>query len=352
MATRYSIHKKWIENFKKSPLVDKQNQSFKKSVAWQLFYGKKSDDYPPNSPSGFEAFYNSHYELDRLDALDMALNYLNVIGIKLRKEAVLSHLALAPADFHLILKKCFYLIKTLAYHRENLNVNDPYSQNRNDIYYLVNIETGQSQLTIFDADPKLVSKNDFKIPDGYEDDPVVKELFSRIEGSNDSFFITGKAGTGKSTFIHFFNQKSNKQIALVAFTGIAAMNIGGVTIHSFFKFPTRSLLPEDDGIAIFPKESQRRKVIEDIETIVIDEVSMLRADLLQSIDFSLRNNGGDPDKLFGGKQLIFVGDIFQLPPVTNDSDDVEKFLFSELYKSAYFFDCDAYKLLGPQFFEI
>jgi ATP-dependent DNA helicase PIF1 len=276
---------------------------------------------------------------------------LHFIGIRLRKEAVTSHLELAPGDFHLFMQKSFFLLRTLAHHRENLNINNPFSENIGDIYFLIRIETGQKQLAIFDSDVKDLSKRDFKIPEGYENDSIVQNLFDRIENTNKSFFITGKAGTGKSTFIHFFTQKTKKEVVLTAFTGIAAMNIGGVTLHSFFKFPTRALLPGDEDIKIFQENDPKRKIISDLDTIVIDEVSMLRADLLQAIDYSLRNNGGDPSKLFGGKQIIFVGDIFQLPPVTKETDDADRYLFNELYNSAYFFDCDAYKELNPGFFE-
>jgi len=351
MASNHSIHKKWIENFNKCPLVDKGSRLFRSKFARQLFYGRNEEDYPEQYPSGFQSFHNTHYELDRDSAIETVLKYLHFIGIKLRKDAVTSHLQKIPGDFHLLLQKSYFLLRTLAHHRENLNVNNPYSQNLSDIYFLIRIETGQGQLAIFDTDPKIVSKTQFNVPDGYEKDPIVMNLFERIENTNESFFITGKAGTGKSTFIHYFNQKTKKQVVLTAFTGIAAMNVGGVTIHSFFKFPTRSLLPGDEEIKIFLEYDQRRKVITDINTILIDEVSMLRSDLLQSIDYSLRNNGGDPTKLFGGKQVIFVGDIFQLPPVTNDSDEVDQFLFNELYKSPYFFDSDAYKQLNPIFFE-
>ncbi|WP_276372706.1 ATP-dependent DNA helicase [Chryseolinea sp. H1M3-3] len=351
MASNNSIHKKWIENFNKCPLVDKASSTFKNKFARQLFYGRTEEDYPKQYPAGFQTFYNGHYEIDRSISIETALRYLHFIGVRLRKEAVISHFDLAPGDFHVFMQKCFFLLRTLAHHRDSLSLNNPFSENIGDIYFFIRIENGQKQLAIFDSEVRDISKRDFKIPDGYEDDPVVKKLFDTIENSSRSFFISGKAGTGKSTFIHFFTQKTKKEVILTAFTGIAAMNIGGVTLHSFFKFPTRALLPGDEDIKVFLENDPKRKIIEDLDIIIIDEVSMLRADLLQAIDYSLRNNGGDPEKLFGGKQIIFVGDIFQLPPVTKDSDDVDRFLFNELYNSPYFFDCDAYKQLDPIFFE-
>lgn len=346
-----SIEKKWIENFARCPLVFKETQTFNKSFAYRLFYGGRTDDYPEDYPSGFQQFYNSHFSFERNEAVETTLRYLNFVGIRLRKEAVQTHLQTVPEDYHVLLKKTYYLLRTLAHSKDNLNISNPYSQNPGDISFYLRIETGQAQLSIFDMElPELYNKY-VKIPDGYENDPVVKALFERIENSNDSFFITGKAGTGKSTFIHFFTQKTGKQVLLTAFTGIAAVNVGGVTVHSFFRFPMRALIPNDDEIKIFEKSDPKRKVIEDIDTIIIDEISMLRADLLEAIDFSLRSNGGDPSKVFGDKQLLFVGDIFQLPPVTNSGDEVEKFLFNELYESPYFFDSDAYKKLNPVSFE-
>jgi ATP-dependent DNA helicase PIF1 len=138
---------------------------------------------------------------------------------------------------------------------------------------------------------------------------------------------------------------------LCAFTGIAAINVGGQTIHSFFRFPLKPLLPEDDEITKFEPYSKKYKLIQQIETIIIDEVSMLRADIVEAIDYSLRVNGGNPNKIFGGKQIIFVGDIFQLPPVAGSNDALERMLFTEEYKSKYFFDSKAYKKLNPTYFE-
>lgn len=352
MASNHKIQKKWIENFGKCPLVNRELETFNKHIAWQLFYGKKDESYPTEYPSGFKAFHDTSFSTDRETAIETILKNLNFIGIRLSKSAVLSHLEIYPADYHNLLKKCFYIFKTLAHRPENFNIRDPYADNFGDITFLIRIETGQTQLSMFEDLnlPELYNKY-VKIPDGYENDEIVKNLFERVERSTESFFITGKAGTGKSTFIHYFTQKTGKKVLLMAFTGIAAINVGGVTIHSFFRFPFRALLPGDEEIKIFEEYDQKRKIIEETDTIVIDEISMLRADILQAIDYSLRNNGGDHHSLFGGKQIIFVGDIFQLPPITNANDEVEKYLFNECYNSPYFFDCDAYQQLKPVFFE-
>jgi DNA replication protein DnaC len=136
-----------------------------------------------------------------------------------------------------------------------------------------------------------------------------------IQDTNQSFFLTGKAGTGKSTFLNHIVETVAKNFIVVAPTGIAAVNVSGVTIHSFFQFPLRPLLPEDDDIKKFWKDSEKRKIISAMDTLIIDEISMVRADLIDGIDYSLRINGGNPNIPFGGKQVVFVGDIFQLEPV-------------------------------------
>jgi len=221
---------------------------------------------------------------------------------------------------------------------------------------LLRIESEESihggQLNLFEGLELPELYNKFSIlPENYENDPIIKDLFNRIENSNNSFFITGKAGTGKSTFVQYFAQKTQKKILMTAFTGIAAINVGGQTIHSFFRFPLKPLMPEDDEIIIFKDFTQKYKIIQKIDTIIIDEVSMLRSDILEAIDYSLRRNGGDPNKRFGGKQILFIGDIFQLPPVTDSTDEVVKYLFSEIYKSEYFFDSHSYKEIAPIYFE-
>ena len=139
---------------------------------------------------------------------------------------------------------------------------------------------------------------------------------------------------------------------MLAFTGIAAINVGGQTIHSFFRLPLKPLLPADDEITIFQSNHQNRKIIASTNTFVIDEVSMLRSDVMEAIDFSLRNNGGKPHLPFGGKQMIFVGDVFQLPPVVDRRNEAEDILFRDIFKSEYFFDANAYRNLNPIYFEL
>jgi ATP-dependent DNA helicase PIF1 len=348
------IEKKWIVNFKKSPLVDDSTGLFKSDYAHQLFYGRPENSlYPSIFPHDFKKYYVSWSTFDPLKALDTCTLFLNFIGITLNDSKLKEHIKKNPAEARKFIDKCYYILKMLAHYDQTLVISNPYKDNFREISYLLRIECDEVQLTIFDEPlflPDLYSR--FKnLPEGYEKNTIVKALFERIETANESFYVTGKAGTGKSTFIHYLAQKTRKNILLCAFTGIAAINVGGQTIHSFFRFPPQPLLPEDDEITTFERFSKKYKLIQQIDVIIIDEVSMLRADIVEAIDYSLRRNGGNPARVFGGKQIIFVGDIFQLPPVANINDEIDNILFTDVYKSKYFFDSPAYKRLNPTYFE-
>ena len=149
-----------------------------------------------------------------------------------------------------------------------------------------------------------------------------------LEKTSKSLFITGRAGTGKSTLLNLFRQTTRKKIVVCAPTGIAALNVKGQTIHSLFGFPPRFILAKDI------KKSGKRKWLKKIEVLVIDEISMVRADLLDAIDRSLRLNRENPQP-FGGVQVVLIGDLFQLPPIV--ASDEEKRIFEMAYVSPYFF---------------
>ncbi len=153
--------------------------------------------------------------------------------------------------------------------------------------------------------------------------------------SNNCVFVTGKAGTGKSYLLRYFKEHTTKSVVFLAPTGIAALNVGGQTIHSFFKFPPGTINRDDI------KRVRDRKIYEKLDTIVIDEVSMVRADMMDHIDKFLRENGRDPDSPFGGVQMIFFGDLYQLPPVIGSDENENKFL-STYYASPYFFDAKVF----------
>ena len=174
------------------------------------------------------------------------------------------------------------------------------------------------------------------------DNPEFRLAYQVVVQTNSCLFLTGKAGTGKSTFLRHVQKNSAKKIIVLAPTGIAAVNVSGVTIHSFFQFPLGPIHPDGENVKAFGKKAAKRKLIAKIDTIIIDEISMVRADLIDGIDISLRKNGGDPNLPFGGKQLIFIGDIFQLEPVIR-KDGEEYEILKKFYKSFFFFDAQAFQ---------
>lgn len=155
-----------------------------------------------------------------------------------------------------------------------------------------------------------------------------------LEHSSDHYFITGKAGTGKSTLLQLFRKSTKKNCVVLAPTGIAALNVHGQTIHSFFRFPSRPIALADI------RRLRNNRIYKLMDILIIDEISMVRADLFDAIDHFLRINRDQPDIPFGGVQLILFGDIFQLPPVV--ASLAEKNYFSTSYPSPYFFDAQAF----------
>ncbi len=167
-----------------------------------------------------------------------------------------------------------------------------------------------------------------------------------LESTNKSVFITGKAGTGKSTLLQVFRENTKKNVAVLAPTGVAALNVHGQTIHSFFRFPT-TVTPQ----TVCKKKPTRLflEMIKKIDAIIIDEVSMVRADMMDCIDAALRLCLGNRNP-FGGIQMIFIGDLYQLPPVVSGKD--EKELFKTYYKSPYFFDANVFGDFNMEFIEL
>ncbi len=166
-------------------------------------------------------------------------------------------------------------------------------------------------------------------PTGIEGSGDFERAFAVIESREPFVFITGKAGTGKSTFIHALRGMTSRRLAIVAPTGVAALNAGGQTIHSFFRFRPGPLNLDDI------RRLTHRKLYQKLDLLIIDEVSMVRADLLDAMEKFLRLNGPDKDLPFGGVQIVAVGDLCQLPPVVSAPEE-ERF-FSEWYETEYFF---------------
>ena len=180
------------------------------------------------------------------------------------------------------------------------------------------------------------------------DNQEFQNALSLIQYTSQSVFLTGKAGTGKSTFLRYICDQTNKKHIVLAPTGVAAINAGGSTIHSFFKMPFRPILPDDPDLSltegrIFEFLKYRKshlKLIKEVELIIIDEISMVRADMIDFIDRVLRIYSGNMRLPFGGKQLLFVGDIYQLEPVvTQDARDI----LNRFYPNSYFFSARVFK---------
>ena len=182
-----------------------------------------------------------------------------------------------------------------------------------------------------------------------------------VNQSSRNIFLTGKAGTGKTTFLKYIKESCPKQMAVVAPTGVAAINAGGVTIHSFFQLPFSPFIPESKGYGnndtIADRHSllsrlrltgEKRKVIQELEVLVIDEISMVRCDTLDAIDTVLRHIRQRRFERFGGVQVLFIGDMYQLPPVVPEQ---EWRILSEFYNSPYFFDSKVILEEAPVYIE-
>ncbi|MDR0566752.1 MAG: helix-turn-helix domain-containing protein [Prevotellaceae bacterium] len=164
-------------------------------------------------------------------------------------------------------------------------------------------------------------------------------------------FLTGKAGTGKTTFLKYLREQSDKKLLVAAPTGVAAINAGGVTLHSLFQLPFEPYIPGvgySESTARFRMTKQKIELLRSIDTLVIDEISMVRADLLDSVDAALRHyrNSLQP---FGGVQMLYIGDVFQLPPVAKE-DEWE--LLAPHYQSQFFFHAKAWEKSSPLHIEL
>ncbi|MBA3813126.1 MAG: AAA family ATPase [Alphaproteobacteria bacterium] len=176
--------------------------------------------------------------------------------------------------------------------------------------------------------------------------PAINDALDFMENTSQNLFITGKAGTGKSTLLTYFRRHTKKKAVVLAPTGVAAINVQGQTIHSFFKFKHSVTL----GSIRRLKESKTKKSIyKQLDMLIIDEISMVRADLLDCVDKFLRMNGKNPTLPFGGVQMIFIGDLYQLPPVVTSQ---EKEIFQTQYKSPYFFSAQFFNEYEMTFIEL
>lgn len=178
--------------------------------------------------------------------------------------------------------------------------------------------------------------------------PEQKNALDLITHTRQSIFLTGKAGTGKSTFLKNLCETTKKKFVVLAPTGIAAINANGVTLHSFFKLPFRPMMPDDPDLDLkngrifefFKYKKEHRKIIREVELIIIDEISMVRADTIDCIDRILRVYSENMRQPFGGKQVVFVGDIFQLEPVVNGET---RDIINRFYPNPFFFSARVFQ---------
>ena len=169
-----------------------------------------------------------------------------------------------------------------------------------------------------------------------------QDALNLIQYTRQSVFLTGKAGTGKSTFLRYICEHTKKKHVVLAPTGIAAINAGGSTLHSFFKLPFYPLLPDNPNFSLqrgrihefFKYTKPHRKLLEELELIIIDEISMVRADIIDAVDRILRVYSRNLREPFGGKQILLVGDVFQLEPVVKGD---EREILNRFYPTPYFF---------------
>ena len=183
----------------------------------------------------------------------------------------------------------------------------------------------------------------------------LQQALQVLQFTRHSLFLTGKAGTGKSTFLRYIAAHTKKKHVVLAPTGIAAINASGVTLHSFFKLPFHPLLPNDVQYSVrnlrktLKYNSEKIKILRELELVIIDEISMVRADVIDFIDKVLRVYSQNMREPFGGKQLLLVGDIFQLEPVVKEDD---RQLLQPFYPSSFFFDAKVFRLVQPVAIEL
>ncbi|HAI39942.1 MAG TPA: DNA helicase, partial [Maribacter sp.] len=184
-----------------------------------------------------------------------------------------------------------------------------------------------------------------------------------VKHTDKLIYLTGKAGTGKTTFLKYIKKITRKNTVILAPTGVAAINAGGVTIHSFFQIPFGPFVPDDlrlrtsslgseNKVTIydtFKYQEEKRDIIENLELLIIDEISMVRSDVLDVIDKILRVCRKKPHFPFGGVQVILIGDTFQLPPIANRE---EWNILSQFYKTPFFFSAKVIETEKPLYIEL
>jgi ATP-dependent DNA helicase PIF1 len=174
--------------------------------------------------------------------------------------------------------------------------------------------------------------------------PEQEQMFTTMEEDNSNMFITGKAGTGKSVLLQYFKNYSSKQMVVCAPTGVAALNVGGQTIHSLFHLPIGFISKEKLRV-----DARTALIFKNIDCVVIDEISMVRADVMDGIDYILQKSRGN-NLPFGGAQIIMFGDLYQLPPVIHDRELLK--FFADNHGGHYFFHAHVWQNTKLKIFEL
>lgn len=175
--------------------------------------------------------------------------------------------------------------------------------------------------------------------------PEQAAVVAAIETTRDHIFVTGRAGTGKSTLLEYLSWHSSHTLAICAPTGVAALNVGGQTIHSLFRLPIGVIADHE-----LDQPPELRKLLSAIDTLVVDEVSMVSADLMDAMDRSLRQARQRPHDAFGGVQIVLFGDPYQLAPVPGDGD--ERAYYADRYRSMWFFDAKVWDEADLRIYEL
>jgi ATP-dependent exoDNAse (exonuclease V) alpha subunit len=175
-------------------------------------------------------------------------------------------------------------------------------------------------------------------------DDEFAHALTRMDEGYRPLYLTGRAGTGKSTLLQVFREATTKNVVVVAPTGVAAINVGGVTIHSFFRFPPRPVSTSEI------RRLKDRSMYQSLDALIIDEISMVRADMLDGIDHFLRLNGPSSKHPFGGIRVIMVGDLFQLPPVVASGPEQE--FLRRRYATPFFFSSNVLGSTGAEILEL
>lgn len=223
---------------------------------------------------------------------------------------------------------------------EIFSLNETLKETERKLDFYKNIEKASGTLN---EPTSSVPKSDIQL------DSEQSSVFEEMENSHNNFFITGKAGTGKSFLLNAFREKTKKKTIVLAPTGIAALNVNGATLHTTFGYFNLVHLDIDEiSAGTIRLKSEKRLVLKLVSTVIIDEISMVRADTFDKIDRILKviNNNDLP---FGGKQILLFGDLFQLPPVTHTKE--QEYLYDR-YGGIHFFCADAYKQSGFHFREL